>query len=107
MRSAITPCASAAKRLAFATGQTSACVVSRAKSHINSFKKRNPAWGKRWVLGLRPRDSARIAHLLDRAFSLGETRPDGAPAHLVDIAIFCDSDETHGHAVSYFADVKL
>jgi hypothetical protein len=33
--------------------------------------------------------------------------PDGAPAHLIDIAIFCDSDETHGHTVSYFADVKL
>ena len=30
-----------------------------------------------------------------------------APAHLVDIAIFCNSDETHGHAASYFADVKL
>jgi hypothetical protein len=29
--------------------------------------------------------------------------PDGAPAHLIDIAIFCDSDETHGHTVSYFA----
>ena len=33
--------------------------------------------------------------------------PDGAPAHLIDIAIFCDSDETHGHTVSYFAEVKL
>jgi hypothetical protein len=33
--------------------------------------------------------------------------PDGTPAHLIDIAIFCDSDETHGHTVSYFADVKL
>ena len=33
--------------------------------------------------------------------------PDGAAAHLIDIAIFCDSDETHGHTVSYFADVKL
>jgi len=32
---------------------------------------------------------------------------DGAPAHLIDIAIFCDSDETHGHSVSYFADVKV
>jgi Protein of unknown function (DUF3047) len=32
---------------------------------------------------------------------------DAAPAHLIDIAIFCDSDETHGHTVSYFADVKL
>src|SRR5260221_69230 len=27
--------------------------------------------------------------------------PDGTPAHLIDIAIFCDSDETHGHTVSY------
>lgn len=33
--------------------------------------------------------------------------PDGAPAHLIDIAIFCDSDETKGHTVSYFADVKV
>jgi hypothetical protein len=33
--------------------------------------------------------------------------PDGLPAHLVDIAIFCDSDEAHGHTVSYFADVKV
>ena len=33
--------------------------------------------------------------------------PDGAPAHLIDIAIFCDSDETNSHTVSYFADVKL
>ena len=30
--------------------------------------------------------------------------PDGAPAHLVDIAIFCDSDETHGHTAIYFAE---
>lgn len=33
--------------------------------------------------------------------------PDGAPARLVDIAIFCDSDDAHGHTVSYFADVKM
>jgi len=33
--------------------------------------------------------------------------PDGAAAYLTDIAIFCDSDETHGHTVSYFAEVKL
>jgi hypothetical protein len=32
-------------------------------------KKRTQRGGKRWVLGLPPRDSARIAHLLDRAFS--------------------------------------
>lgn len=33
--------------------------------------------------------------------------PDGAPMHLVDIALFCDSDETHGKSVAYVADVKL
>lgn len=33
--------------------------------------------------------------------------PDDAPAHLIEIAIFCDSDETHGHTISYFADLKL
>ncbi len=33
--------------------------------------------------------------------------PDGVPAHLIDIAIFCDSDETKGHTISYFADVKV
>lgn len=33
--------------------------------------------------------------------------PDQAPVHLVDIAIFCDSDETHGRTVSYVADVKM
>ena len=33
--------------------------------------------------------------------------PDGAPAHLIDIAIFCDSDDTHGHTVSYVAEVKM
>jgi hypothetical protein len=32
------------------------------------------------------------------------TWPDGVPAHRIDIAIFCDSDETHGHTVRYFAD---
>ena len=33
--------------------------------------------------------------------------PDDAPARLIDIAVFCDSDETHGHTVSYFADVTM
>jgi hypothetical protein len=33
--------------------------------------------------------------------------PDAAPAHLVDLALFCDSDETHGETVAYFADVRL
>jgi Protein of unknown function (DUF3047) len=33
--------------------------------------------------------------------------PDAAPAHLIDIAVFCDSDETRGHTISYFAEVKI
>jgi hypothetical protein len=37
----------------------------------------------------------------------GHIWPERTPARLVDIAIFCDSDETHGHTVSYFADVKI
>jgi len=33
--------------------------------------------------------------------------PDGAPARLVDIALFCDSDETRSTSVAYVADVTL
>ncbi len=33
--------------------------------------------------------------------------PDGAPARLVDIALFCDSDETRSSSVAYVADVRL
>lgn len=33
--------------------------------------------------------------------------PDDAPAHLIDIAVFCDSDDTHSHSISYFADVRM
>jgi hypothetical protein len=33
--------------------------------------------------------------------------PDVAVARLVDIALFCDSDETGSRSVSYFADVRL
>jgi hypothetical protein len=32
---------------------------------------------------------------------------DAAPAHLVDIAVFCDSDDTHSATISYFAYVRL
>ncbi len=33
--------------------------------------------------------------------------PDAAPTHLYEVALFCDSDETGGTTVSYFADVAL
>jgi hypothetical protein len=32
---------------------------------------------------------------------------DAAPAHLVDVAVFCDSDDTHTASISYFAYVRL
>jgi hypothetical protein len=32
---------------------------------------------------------------------------DGAPVRLVDIAVFCDTDETGGRSVSYVADVRV
>ncbi len=31
----------------------------------------------------------------------------GAPVHLVDIALFCDSDDTHTRSIAYVAGVKL
>lgn len=33
--------------------------------------------------------------------------PDGAPARLVDIALFCDSDETGARSIAYFAGVTM
>jgi Protein of unknown function (DUF3047) len=32
---------------------------------------------------------------------------DGAPARVVDIALFCDSDDTHTASIAYFADVVM
>lgn len=33
--------------------------------------------------------------------------PDDKPGRITDIAIFCDSDETGGSSIAYFADVRL
>jgi hypothetical protein len=33
--------------------------------------------------------------------------PDAAPAHVIDIALFCDTDETKASSVAYFAYVKM
>jgi hypothetical protein len=30
-----------------------------------------------------------------------------APAHVVDVAVFCDSDDTHTASISYFGYVRL
>lgn len=44
---------------------------------------------------------------LDLARIYAEIWKDRAPAHLVDIAVFCDSDDTHTASISYFAYVRL
>ena len=53
----------------------------------------------------------RVGRWLDERIDLArvysEIWKDAAPAHLVDIAVFCDSDDTHTASVSYFAYVRL
>jgi hypothetical protein len=53
----------------------------------------------------------RVGRWLDEKIDLArvyaEIWKDAAPAHLVDIAVFCDSDDTHTASVSYFDYVRL
>ncbi len=53
----------------------------------------------------------RVGRWLDEKIDLarvyGEIWKDAAPAHLVDIAVFCDSDDTHTASISYFDYVRL
>jgi len=53
----------------------------------------------------------RVGRRLDERINLArvyaEIWKDEAPAHLVDVAVFCDSDDTHTASVSYFAYVRL
>jgi hypothetical protein len=55
--------------------------------------------------------AARVGHWLDERVDLArvyaELWKDAAPVHLVDVAVFCDSDDTHTAKVSYFAYVPL
>ena len=44
---------------------------------------------------------------IDLALVDAEIWKDAAPAHLVDVAIFCDSDDTHTASISYFDYVRL
>jgi hypothetical protein len=44
---------------------------------------------------------------IDLALVYGEIWKDAAPAHLIDVAVFCDSDDTHTASISYFAYVRL
>jgi hypothetical protein len=52
----------------------------------------------------------RTGRWLDEKIDLGrvygEIWKDATPAHLVDVAVFCDSDDTHTASVSYFARVE-
>jgi hypothetical protein len=43
---------------------------------------------------------------IDLARVYAEIWKDAAPAHLVDVAVFCDSDDTHTASVRYFAYVR-
>src|SRR5271165_6584717 len=53
----------------------------------------------------------RTGRWLDEKIDLGrvygEIWKDAAPAHLVDVAVFCDSDDTHTASISYFDYVRL
>jgi hypothetical protein len=53
----------------------------------------------------------RTGHWLDEKIDLdhiyAEIWKHAARAHLVDIAVFCDSDDTHTASISYFAYVRL
>ena len=53
----------------------------------------------------------RVGRWLDEKIDLArvyaEIWKDAAPAHLVDVAVFCDSDDTHTTSVSYFDYVRL
>ena len=53
----------------------------------------------------------RVGRWLDERIDLTEVYAeiwkDAAPAHLVDVAVFCDSDDTHTASISYFAYVRL
>ena len=44
---------------------------------------------------------------IDLARVYAEIWKDAAPAHLVDVAVFCDSDDTHTASISYFDYVRL
>jgi len=44
---------------------------------------------------------------IDLARVYAEIWKDAAPAHLIDVALFCDSDDTHTASISYFAYVRL
>jgi len=44
---------------------------------------------------------------IDLARIYAEISKDASPGHLVDVAVFCDSDDTHTASISYFAYVRF
>ena len=44
---------------------------------------------------------------IDLARVYAEVWKDAAPVHLTDIAVFCDSDDTHTASISYFEYVQV
>ena len=50
-------------------------------------------------------DDECIALLLERIYA--DIWKDAAPARVIDLAVFCDSGDTHTAGVSYFAHVRL
>lgn len=51
--------------------------------------------------------SAVVDEKIDPSRVYGEIWTDAAPAHVTDIAVFCDSDDTHTATISYFEYVRL
>ena len=53
----------------------------------------------------------RVGRWLDERIDLGsiyaEICKDAAPAHVVDVAVFCDSDDAHTASIRYFEYVRL
>ena len=53
----------------------------------------------------------RVGRWLDEKIDLARVYPeiwkDAAPAHLVDIAVLCDSDDTHTASISYFGPYNI
>ena len=53
----------------------------------------------------------RVGRWLDEKIDLAriyaEIWKDAAPAHVFDVAVFCDSDDTHTASISYFSYVRL
>ena len=53
----------------------------------------------------------RVGRWLDEKIDLAriyaEIWKDAAPAHVFDVAVFCDSDDTHTASISYFAYARF